>query len=51
VLEITRDPEVFYILALSDDNKKRIKILDATLFITQVQWKPLFLLLTPMFWD
>ena len=39
----------FYVLAPSDDNKVRIKILDATVFITQVELKPVFLL-TLMFW-
>jgi len=35
-------PETVYILAPSDDNKVSIKISDATLFITQVELKPLF---------
>ena len=39
-----------YLLAASDDNKVHIKILDATLFITQVELKPLFLLKL-MFWE
>ena len=34
--------QIFYLLALSDDNKVRIKISDATLFIAQVELKPLF---------
>jgi hypothetical protein len=36
----TRAPKVFYLLAPSDDNKLHIKILDATLFINQVELKP-----------
>ena len=39
---LTRAPESFYLSAPSDDNKVRINILDATLFITQVELKPLF---------
>ena len=35
-MKLTRAPEGFYLLAPSDDNKLRIKILDATLFINQV---------------
>ena len=49
-IKLTRAPEVFYLLAPSDDITLRIKILDATLFITQVELKPLFFLLTLMFW-
>jgi len=37
-------PESFYHLVPSYDNKVRIKILDATLFITQVELKPPLLL-------
>jgi len=37
-------PKAFYLLALSDDNKVRIKILDAILFITQVSLKAPLLL-------
>ena len=40
----TRAPELFYLLAPSDDNKVRIKIFDATLFITHVELKPLLVL-------
>jgi len=40
-IKLTRASETFYLLAPSD-NKVRIKILDATLFITQVEFKPLF---------
>ena len=36
----TRAPEAFYLLAPSDDTKVRIKILDSTLFVTQVALKP-----------
>ena len=39
-IKLTRALYAFYILAPSDDNKVRIKILDATLFITQVELKP-----------
>jgi len=38
-ITLTRAPESFYLLAPSDDNKVRIKILDATLFITQSELK------------
>ena len=43
-IKLTRAPESFYLLAPSDDAKVRIKILDATLFITQVESKPPLLL-------
>jgi hypothetical protein len=43
-IKFTRVPEAFYLLAPSDDIKLRIKILDATLFITQVELKPPLLL-------
>ena len=43
-IKLTRAPEGFYLLAPSDDNKLRIKILDATLFINQVELKPPILL-------
>jgi hypothetical protein len=39
-IKLTRIPEAFYLLAPTDDTKVRIKILDATLFITQVELKP-----------
>ena len=39
-VKLTRAPEAFYLLVPSDDTKVRIKILDATLFITQVELKP-----------
>jgi len=34
-IKLTRAPEASYLLAPSDDNKGRTKILDATRFITQ----------------
>jgi hypothetical protein len=40
-ITLTRAPKTFYLLAPSDDTKVRIKILDCTLFITQVELKPL----------
>jgi hypothetical protein len=40
-IKLTRKPEAFYLLAPNDDTKERIKNLNATLFITQVQLKPL----------
>jgi len=43
-IKLTRAPDAFYLLAPSDDDKVRIKILDATLFITQVELKPPLLL-------
>jgi hypothetical protein len=39
-IKLARAPEAFYLLAPSDDTKVHIKILDATLFITQVELKP-----------
>ena len=42
--KLTLAPEAFYLLAPSDDTKIRIKILDATLFITQVELEPPLLL-------
>jgi len=43
-IKLTRAPDAFYLLATSDYNKLRIKILDTTHFITQVEMKsPLFL--------
>ena len=39
-IKLTRAPESFYLLAPSEENKVRIKILDANLFITQVELKP-----------
>jgi len=41
-IKLTCTPEVFYLLAPKDDTKVRIKIFDATLFITQVEFKPLY---------
>jgi hypothetical protein len=43
-IKLTRAPEAFYLLGTSDDAKVRIKILDATLFVTQVELKPPLLL-------
>jgi hypothetical protein len=42
-IKLTRTPEAFYLVAPSDDTI-RIKILDATLFVTQVELKPPLLL-------
>jgi hypothetical protein len=43
-IKLTRATECFYVLTLSDDTKLSIKILDATLFITEVELKhPLLL--------
>jgi hypothetical protein len=39
-IKLMRTPEGSYLLAPNDDTKVRIKILDATLFITQVELKP-----------
>jgi len=47
----TRAADSFYLLAPSDDNKVLIKNLDATLFITHVELKPPFLLLTLKFYE
>jgi hypothetical protein len=44
MIKLTRAPEDFYLLGSSDDTKVRIKILDATLFMTQVEVKPPLLL-------
>ena len=43
-VKLTRSLDAFYLLASSDDKKVRIKILDATLFITHVELKPPLLL-------
>jgi len=43
-IKLTGAPDAFYPLAPSDDNKVRIKILDATLFITQAELKAPLLL-------
>jgi len=43
-IKLARAPESFYFLAPSHDNKVRIKIVDATLFITQAQLKSPLLL-------
>ena len=39
-IKLTRALEVFYVWGPSDDTKLRIKILDGTLFVTQVEFKP-----------
>ena len=49
--KLTRATDPIYILAPSNDNKVRIKILDASFFLTQVEMKPLFFLLTLMYWE
>jgi hypothetical protein len=43
-IKLTHTPEAFYLLASNDDTKVRIKILHATLLITQVESKPPLLL-------
>jgi hypothetical protein len=43
-IKLTPSPEAFYLLAPNDYTKVRIKILDATLFITQVEIKSSLLL-------
>ena len=43
-IKLTRTPEAFYLLASNADTKVRMKTLDATLFITQVELKPPLLL-------
>ena len=50
-IKLTRAPEAVYLLAPSDDTKLHIKNLDATLFINQVELKPLFSLLMLMSWE
>ena len=49
-IKLTRAPKAFYILETSDDNKVRIKVFDATLFIIQVELKPLLLLAHANVW-
>jgi hypothetical protein len=39
-IKLTRAPEAFCLWGPSDDPKVRIKILDATLFVTQIELKP-----------
>ena len=43
-IRLIRAPEAFYLLGPTDDNKVGIKILDATLFVTQIEIKPPLLL-------
>jgi len=50
-IKLTGVPEAFYLLSPSDDNKVRIKILDTTLFVTEIELKHLFFLLTLTFWE
>jgi hypothetical protein len=50
-IKLTRAPDAFYNLGPSGDNNVHIKNLDSTLFITQVELKPLFFLLTLIFWE
>jgi hypothetical protein len=49
-IKLTRAPEAFYLLGPTDDAKVRVKILDAALFVTQVELKPQFSQLMLMFW-
>jgi len=49
--KLTRAPNSFYLLAPSNDNKVGIKILDATLFITQFELKPRLLLVHANVWE
>jgi len=39
-VKLTRAPDAYFLLAPSADNKVRIDILDATLYVTQVELKP-----------
>ena len=48
-IKLTRTPDAILFLAASD-NKVLIKIWDNTLFITQVELKPLFFKYAIMFW-
>jgi hypothetical protein len=41
-IKLTSAPESFYLWGPSEDTKERIKILEATLFVTHVELKPLF---------
>ena len=43
-IRLTRAPEAFYLLGPSDDTKVRIKIVDATLFVSPIELKPPLLL-------
>jgi hypothetical protein len=43
-IRLTRAPEAFYLLGTTDDVKVRIKILDATFFVTQTEIKAPLLL-------
>jgi hypothetical protein len=48
-IKLTRAPKSFLYLAVSHDNKVRMKILVTTIFITQVKLKPLIFYLMPMY--
>ena len=50
-IKLTRAAEAFYLLTPSDDTKLRFKVIDGTLFISQVELNPLFLLLMLMSWE
>ena len=39
-ISVTRAPEVFYFLGPSEDTEVRIIILDATIFVTEIELKP-----------
>jgi hypothetical protein len=41
-IKLTRAPEAFYLWGHSEDTKLGIKLSDATLIVTQVEFKPLF---------
>jgi hypothetical protein len=43
-IKLTRTSEAFYLLGPSDDTNVRIKIIEANLFLTQVELKPPLLL-------
>ena len=49
-IRLTRAQEAFYLLGLPDSTKVHIKILDATLFVNQIELKHLFFYLTLVFW-
>jgi len=50
-INFTRAPDTFYLLSPSDENKVRIKILDATLFIIRVTMKLTLLIAQLTFWE
>jgi len=49
-IKLARAPDAFYLLAPLDDNKVRIKLLDATILSLRLNRSPLFYLLT-LFWE